>query len=80
MRWTTQVIEVCLPDELQNVRILRQIRVTILSPEMSTLMNYEVIERWILAEKYIFRENFLQISDSMTGAHRLLLGEAVLLP
>jgi len=38
----------------QNVGILRQIRVTILSPEMSTLMNYEVIERWILGEKYIF--------------------------
>ena len=48
------LLEALSEDGLQNAGILRQIRVTILSPEMSTLMNYEVIERWILAEKYIF--------------------------
>ena len=50
----------------KNVRILRQIRDSISSPEMSILMNYEAIERWILAEKHNFPKNITQFSDSMT--------------
>jgi len=41
-----------------------------LSPEMSILMNYEAIKRWILAEKRIFSENFSQIEDSINGSKK----------
>jgi hypothetical protein len=64
-----------LSHELQNIRILRQIHVTILTPPMSILMNDEAVKREILAEKRIFFKTFTQFSDSMAGAlgqvHRL---------
>jgi len=49
--------------ELKNVHILRQIHVTILTPQMSNLMIDGSTKPQILAEKRIFFEKFSQFSD-----------------
>ena len=51
--------------ELQNVNILRQIRVSKMSPQMLILLRFTKIEHCFFAEKRIFIENSQQISDSM---------------
>ncbi len=49
--------------ELKNVGILRQIRVSRMSPQMSNLMSDGSTKPQILAKKLIFFENFSQFSD-----------------
>ena len=49
--------------ELKNVHILRQIRVTKMTPQMSNFTNYAATKSQILAEKWMFFENFPFFSD-----------------
>lgn len=46
-----EVVSAPFDDELEKCQNSSKIRDTILSPQMSNLVNYEGIKRWILAKK-----------------------------